>query len=196
MLVSSILANSLRNSVSLQIELLIDSTLSAPIDGDALAAAARLAAKFGTFDQGEIGIRVTDDPTIRQVNRQHLQHDYPTDVISFAYVADSPRIEGELILSFDTAYRRAAELGWDVRHELILYTVHGVLHLSGMDDRQPEERAEMRAAERAIMLKLGIPEIERFGADTDQADLRLDLELQDRAAPANGPTNTIAEPQS
>ena len=152
----------------LQIEVLIDSTLSASVDSDALARAARLAAASRHFDCGEIGIRVTDDPTIHEINRRHLDHDYPTDVISFAYLAESPRIEGELIISLDTARRRAAELGWEVSKELLLYAVHGVLHLTGMDDGQPAKRREMRRAEGVILTELGVADAERYGADVQR----------------------------
>ncbi len=127
-----------------------------------------LAARSRQFTDGEIGIRISDDPTIQQVNRRHLQHDYPTDVISFLYRSDLPRIEGELIVSVDTARRRSEELGWNTSHELLLYVVHGVLHLTGMDDHNPILRSEMRKAEEMIMTELGIADIVRYGADIDR----------------------------
>ena len=130
-----------------------------------MARAARQAALSRGFDQGQIGIRVTDDSTIHEVNRQHLQHDYPTDVISFAYLAQLPEIEGELIISCDTAHRRAAELAWEADNEMLLYVVHGVLHLTGMDDGQSEPRRQMRHAEAVIMAELGSADFDRFGAD-------------------------------
>jgi probable rRNA maturation factor len=154
--------------VPLLIEVLVDATVPSSVNDEELARAARRAAQSRRFDQGQIGIRVTDDPTIQEINRQHLQHDYPTDVISFAYDARPPAIEGELIISFDTARRRATELGWDVANELRLYVVHGVLHLTGMDDGHLELRQQMRRAEAAIMAELGVTEIERFGADAER----------------------------
>ena len=176
----------------LQIEVLIDTTVPASVNDDALARAARKAAQSRQFDQGQIGIRVTDDPTIHEVNRQHLQHDYPTDVISFAYHAKPPSIEGELIISFDTACRRAAELDWDVANELLLYVVHGVLHLTGMDDGQSEPRQQMRRAEAAIMGELGVTEIERFGADVERS---FDPSA-DKPADAQASQNTVTEQKS
>ncbi len=98
-----------------------------------------------------------------------------------------PRIEGELIVSVETASRRASELGWDADHELLLYIVHGVLHLTGMDDHAPGDRGEMRAAEEKIMTQLGITAIVKYGADISHDDISRD----DRAD-----QNTIAENQS
>lgn len=166
----------------LDIEALIDSSVDPSTHLDAIKRGAALAAQSRGFSCGEIGIRLTDDATIHQINRKHLGHDYPTDVISFGYHADAPRIDGELIVSVDTARRRASELGWNADHELLLYVVHGVLHLTGMDDHAPNDRREMRAAEVEIMMQLGITAIVKYGADsvceTDVGD------------------NTIAENQS
>ncbi len=111
---------------------------------------------------------MTDDPTIQQINRRHLDHDYPTDVISFGYQSAAPQIAGELVVSMDTAYRQANQLGWDPINELMLYIVHGVLHLTGLDDLAPQQRSQMRTAEAAIMTQLGAGEIVRYGADSDQ----------------------------
>jgi probable rRNA maturation factor len=94
-----------------------------------------------------------------------LGHDYPTDVISFAYSQETPVIEGELVVSVDTARQRAKDLGWSSRSELLLYVVHGVLHIAGMDDHDESDRVAMRAAEKRVMRKLGIDEIDHFSPD-------------------------------
>ncbi len=160
--------------MSLEIEVLIDSLVDPSPDLDSLKRAATLAATLAAqwrgFSSGEIGIRVTDDATIHQINRKHLGHDYPTDVISFGYHADAPQIEGELIVSVDTARRRASELGWNADHELLLYIVHGVLHLTGMDDHAADDRSAMRMAEEGVMLELGVSEIMRFNVDLQGVD--------------------------
>jgi probable rRNA maturation factor len=159
---------------SLDIEILIDPTVTLPVQLEAITSAARAAARWRRFDSGEIGIRITDDATIQQINRRHLQHDFPTDVISFTYHQQPPRIEGELIISADTAQHRIRELGsaaaahWSVANELLLYTVHGVLHLTGMEDQAALDRQRMRAAEQQIMIQLGIPAIVEFGADGER----------------------------
>ncbi|RLS51875.1 MAG: rRNA maturation RNase YbeY [Planctomycetota bacterium] len=116
--------------------------------------------------EAEISIALVDDPTIHEVNRTHLEHNYPTDVISFLFdsemlnprSAQAPgrrgnglRIEGEVILSGDTAVREAREYGWEPRAEVLLYLVHGLLHLCGYDDLSDEEQILMRRREREIL---------------------------------------------
>lgn len=139
--------------------------MACPVGGEQLRRAVVAAAEYRDCRSGELGIRVTDDSRIHRINRDHLHHDYPTDVISFGYALDPPRVEGELVVSVETARREAARLGWQPAAELSLYVVHGVLHIAGMDDAAPDERSEMRRAERAVLHRLGIDEIDRFGAD-------------------------------
>jgi probable rRNA maturation factor len=122
----------------------------------ALKDAVIAAAKHRGFREGTIGLLITDDETIHGINREHLQHDYPTDVISFPYEMSKARVEGELVASLDTARREAAYISWPVLHELLLYVVHGTLHICGMDDQTEAEQAQMREAERAVLASLGI----------------------------------------
>ncbi|MDA8744649.1 rRNA maturation RNase YbeY [Rubripirellula amarantea] len=155
------------SATPLAIEITIDPQVSAPINQGQLRRVITAAVKRGGFHCGEIGLRITNDPTIQELNARHLDHDYPTDVISFGYSAEPPTIEGEMVVSVDTARVRAQELGWSIDNELCLYVAHGSLHIIGMDDHDPIERAAMRAAESEIMKELGIVEIERFGADVE-----------------------------
>lgn len=148
---------------SLRIEIVVDDEIVRVIDQSGLRRAAIHAARERGFCRGEIGIRVTTDSTIQLINRQHLGHDYATDVISFGYLADPPEIEGELVVSIDTAMQQAAEVGWPVDHELALYIIHGTLHITGMDDHQRDDRAAMRSAEQTVMKRIGIAEAARFG---------------------------------
>ena len=151
---------------SIDVEVLVDPPLQSQVSTERLVEAARLTAETCGFCSAEIAIRVTGDAEIRSINRRHLQHDYATDVISFGYLAEPPRLEGELVISRETAERIAAELeDWDVDQELTLYVVHGVLHLCGMDDANARERAEMRRAEQELLLRLGCTGIRRWGAD-------------------------------
>ena len=106
----------------------------------------------------EISLAIVDDATIHQVNREHLQHDYPTDVISFrlddsdsdenfSFPGETPDFEGEIVISAETATRRAGEFDWSPADEVVLYLVHGLLHLAGYDDRTPDDRRRMQEAE-------------------------------------------------
>ena len=70
-----------------------------------------------------------------------------------------------LVVSVDTAAASAKRAGWPTRSELLLYVVHGTLHITGMTDEMETDRAQMRVAERSVMLGLGINDIVRFGAD-------------------------------
>jgi probable rRNA maturation factor len=85
------------------------------------------------------------------VNREYLQHDYPTDVISFDTTERDELLEGEVIASGETAERVAAENGWKSSDELLLYIVHGMLHVVGLDDTTAKKAKEMRQAERHYM---------------------------------------------
>ncbi len=129
------------------------------------------AADFGGCDHGWIGVMVTDDPTIHEINRRHLEHDYPTDVISFTYEREAKHVEGELVVSLCTARRMAEQYGWDWRQELLLYVAHGTLHICGYEDSSEAERMQMRAAERTVLAKLGItPPDQDLGARPSQPD--------------------------
>lgn len=93
-----------------------------------------------------VSISVVDDPTIHRLNRDHLEHDWPTDVLSFAFESGD-EASGEVIASWDTAERLAEKAGWTAADELVLYVLHGLLHIVGLDDIQPDDRAHMRQVE-------------------------------------------------
>lgn len=164
----------------IEIELIVDpivqQTVASFLSTQLVHQAVRLAAVSRGFSAGSIGVRITDDITIRQLNAKYLGHDYATDVISFGYTADPPTIEGELVVSVDTAAREAISASesagqpWTTEQELVLYVVHGVLHIAAMDDHEPADRAAMRAAEEAVFLELGIPAITRCGADKNPSE--------------------------
>jgi probable rRNA maturation factor len=105
---------------------------------------------------GTISVAIVDDPKIHELNRQFLQHDYTTDVLSFVLDQSDGCLEGEVIVSIDTAARMAATAGWSVDDELLLYIVHGTLHLVGHDDLDPESRATMRVQERHYLKRFGL----------------------------------------
>ncbi|MEM6655465.1 MAG: rRNA maturation RNase YbeY [Planctomycetota bacterium] len=117
------------------------------VDEQLLVAAARGVAAEAGYRDGQLSIAVVDDRTIHELNRRHLDHDYPTDVLSFLLEDDGDRLEGEVIVSADTAITNAADAGWPAGNELLLYVVHGTLHLVGFRDKTDDERHEMREAE-------------------------------------------------
>lgn len=96
----------------------------------------------------EISVAVVSDKQIHQLNKQYLEHDYETDVLSFN-LGETGAVElaGEVIVSADTAIRSAKERGIEPLDELALYVIHGTLHLVGHDDKEERLRKRMRAAE-------------------------------------------------
>jgi len=126
------------------------------IDPPRLQAAVRSVLEDSPYRLAMVSVAVVDDPTIHALNRQYLDHDYPTDVLSFVLEDRRPRLVGELIVSAATAQRNAAEYGWSPSEELLLYVVHGALHLVGYGDKTTNEVAAMREAEAAHLRKLGV----------------------------------------
>lgn len=119
-------------------------------------AAERILRDFGV-NTGAISIAVVDDPSMHELNREHLAHDYPTDVLSFLFEHEGSRLEGEVIVSLDYAAGEAAKWGWSADDELLLYVVHGMLHLVGFDDHEESDRHEMRRQEVEYFKALGRP---------------------------------------
>jgi probable rRNA maturation factor len=102
-----------------------------------------------------VSIAIVDDPTIHALNQRYLQHDYPTDVLSFVLDQSADGLEGEVVVSIDTAVDQATEYGTSPQQELLLYVIHGMLHLVGFDDTTDDLRERMRAAERQYLQQFG-----------------------------------------
>lgn len=108
----------------------------------------------------EISVQFVDNPTIARLNWQHLQHEGPTDIITFPLSPpDSDQIEGELVISVPWASHTAAANGDQLEDELNLYLIHGLLHLLGQDDISQEDAQKMKFREYEILnaLELTIP---------------------------------------
>ena len=185
-------------------------------DENSLHAAVLKALAIEQVSSAVLSISIVDDSAIHVINRDHLQHDYPTDVISFQldFVpadelhsdddfeedaededeelpddeddttddvddmssgellsegrAAGAAIEGEIIASAEMAVTMAGDGKWSAEAELILYVVHGLLHICGYDDLTPEEKHIMRARERAILRELGLTAIYAEDAEEDR----------------------------
>lgn len=97
--------------------------------------------------EARIEVAVVDDEQITSVNSEFLGRNRPTDVIAFLYEEGEGRIEGEVIVNADQAMRESEFRSHGPEDELLLYVVHGVLHLLGWDDHTlPERRAMHRRA--------------------------------------------------
>ncbi len=95
---------------------------------------------------GNVNYLFCDDKEILRVNREFLQHDYFTDIITFDYT-HRDKIGGDIFISLDTVASNAAGLGVGYDEELLRVIAHGVLHLCGIDDKGPGEREIMERAE-------------------------------------------------
>jgi probable rRNA maturation factor len=106
----------------------------------------------------EISIAIVDDARMQTLNREYLDHDYPTDVLSFVLERDEEQqsLEGQIVVSAEYAAREAKRYGWTTDDELLLYVLHGGLHLVGHDDQTPEGRRGMRDAESKHLAQFGL----------------------------------------
>lgn len=86
------------------------------------------------------------DDHLLEINREHLNHDYYTDIITFPY-QEGEVIASDLFISVDRIKDNAATLGLTMEEEFRRVVVHGFLHLIGYDDKTPALKQEMRAAE-------------------------------------------------
>lgn len=104
-----------------------------------------VAASYGK-KVGEIAYIFVNDEKILEVNRQYLQHDYYTDIITFDY-CEGDVISGDLFISLDTVRTNAEQVGATYEQELHRVIIHGILHLCGINDKGPGEREIMEASE-------------------------------------------------
>ena len=118
-----------------------------------------VAASYGK-KVGDIAYIFCDDEKILEVNKQYLQHDYYTDIITFDYCDDLAEmgikntISGDLFISLDTVRTNAEQQGTTYDEELHRVIIHGILHLVGINDKGPGEREIMEAAENKALAML------------------------------------------
>ena len=113
-----------------------------------------VAAQHG-YSVGELTYIFCDDEKILSVNREFLQHDYYTDVITFDY-STRTRVNGDIYISLDTVATNAEQVGAPFLHELHRIIIHGLLHLTGQADKTPETKAQMTAKEEDALSKISI----------------------------------------
>ncbi len=110
--------------------------------------------------EAEISLAFVDNPTIHRLNLRYLNHDEPTDVLSFPLSeGNARRLAGELVIGAEVAQGQAENRGHAVHAELALYVIHGLLHLCGYDDETEAGAARMRERERFYLRALGLPDI-------------------------------------
>ncbi len=105
----------------------------------------------------EVSVALVDDRRIAELNRLYLRHDGPTDVLSFP-LSEGAGVAGEVVVSVERAVAVASRRNKDAVGEVLLYVVHGCLHLLGYDDRTPGDAKRMHGRENQILTSLGYPD--------------------------------------
>lgn len=122
------------------------------VDTVALRALAAHVLRCEGIARAEVSVGLVDDAAIAPINWRYLNHQGPTDVITFPLSPpDSDELAGEIVISAETAAREAAARGLDPADELRLYLVHGLLHLCGLDDRDENDRRRMHARQDELL---------------------------------------------
>lgn len=106
------------------------------------------------YTVGDLNYIFCSDEYVLQVNRDYLQHDYYTDIITFDQSEEEAKIEGDIFISVERVLDNAAQLNVPVEQEMCRVLAHGLLHLCGYGDKSPEEQAQMRAKEDEWLKKL------------------------------------------
>lgn len=117
------------------------------------------------IDRGRLTIAAVDDTYMATLHQQFKGIEGPTDVLTFDFrrVPGEP-VEGDVVVCVDEARRQAVNRGHEVRAEVLLYAVHGLLHLLGYDDHEPDSAAAMHDREDTLLAALGVGRVYAAGA--------------------------------
>ena len=126
----------------IEVEVSLGEGVSLPVPAEAVERAVREALRAEGHEEGEVSVAFVGDAEITALNREYLDHDRPTDVISFALHDEGEPPLGDVYVGVEQALRQAAELGVEPREELLRLAVHGTLHVLGYDHPEGEERME------------------------------------------------------
>ncbi len=152
----------------MEINVLVDPAFEKDIEVSWLQSIARqVLVSQGTDATAELGLVITDQQRIQELNRNYLGRDEPTDVLAFHMLPNAGEGEpedipfiappdgmlhlGEVLISYPQAAIQAEEHQHPVRKEIAILTIHGVLHLLGYDHAVPEQQRQMSAEEAAIL---------------------------------------------
>ena len=131
-----------------------------PLDYPRLKSAAQAVLEGEGIAEAKVTLAFVENAHIHRLNKQFLSHDEPTDVLTFPYTAPgAKKLEGEVVIGAEIAKEYAADRGHEVGLELLLYVIHGCLHLCGYTDTDAKAEARMRGKEREYLAKLGLPDI-------------------------------------
>lgn len=136
--------------------------ISAARIGGVIAGGASIPEVAARLPEGawDLAVRIAGDRELRRLNRQYLDEDHATDVLSFpagvAVAAGQEVHLGDIVISHQAVRRQAAEFGHPEESELLLLAVHGFLHVLGWDHASPPEEAEMTRLTMAMLATGGV----------------------------------------
>ena len=110
----------------------------------------KLVAKNYGREIGNISYLFCTDEKILEINRQYLQHDFYTDIITFDDSSGN-KISGDIVISIETVQSNSQKYQTSFQEELHRVIIHGILHLCGLNDKEEEEVKAMRKAENAAL---------------------------------------------
>jgi probable rRNA maturation factor len=128
-----------------------------PIDRRRIRRAILAILRDADVTDANLSVAIVDDPTIAELHERFLNDPTPTDVLSFVLERSETFLEGEVVVSADTAAANAKRYRSTPEDELLRYAIHGTLHLVGYDDLAPAERAVMRRREKKYLLLASDP---------------------------------------
>ena len=115
------------------------------------------ASRLLNLSSKKISLILCDNNFIKKLNRRYFKKYKSTDVISFPLEdALEPNYLGEVVVSVEEALRASAKLDLEWKSELLLYMIHGILHLTGYKDRTKRQKEKMRSKEEEIIKKLSL----------------------------------------
>jgi probable rRNA maturation factor len=124
------------------VEVFIDDGLDLPLGAERVERAVAWALAAEGVEEAEVSVAILDDEQIARLNREYLDHEGPTDVISFPLHAPGQPVLGDIYIGAEQARRQAAELGVELAEEVLRLALHGTLHVLGYDHPEGEEREE------------------------------------------------------
>lgn len=130
---------------------LLDNQTLLPIDPKWYTRLAKHVLREEGVKKAQVAVLFVDNEAIHAINKKHLKHDYPTDVITFPLSESTTKIDGQIVISTEFALESCEEYGWSATMEASLYLVHGILHLCGYDDRDEKSQAKMNARQEQLL---------------------------------------------
>lgn len=142
-----------------RIDISIDEAFKSLVSERWLKGIVRRVVEAEAVSRAELGVVITDDGTVRRLNRDYAGQEAITDVLSFRLNEGEPFVSppdgmlrlGEVVIAYPRAQRQAAEQGRSVEMEVAHLLIHGVLHLLGYDHAEPAEERRMRAREEELL---------------------------------------------